>query len=360
MNQNQPAKVSVIIPARNEEASIERAVRSVAAQGGVPLEVIVIDDQSQDRTREILEGLKSEIPSLRVLGTDSLPDGWLGKPYALACGAKTASGAWLLFTDADTIHQAGSLAELRERAEREGVALLSLSPGQLTPTWWEKAVIPLVYVWLARLYSFDAVNDPASPVAAANGQYILIRRDTYERSGGHEAVRDQILEDVALAERVKSSGGRILFLPGARWVETRMYRSFGAMWEGWTKNLYLLYGGNAKEILGTVATIILIDQLPILCLFAPAFLPHLTGPAAFLTGLYWMALASIFVVRFELYRRRLVELDFSPSLAPYYWLGSALVGALLLNSWRAHRWGGRIEWKGRAYFTKRTTPGAIG
>lgn len=360
MSENQRPKVSAIIPARNEEASIEAAVRSVAAQGGVPIEIIVIDDQSQDRTREILEGLKSEIPSLRVLGTDSLPDGWLGKPYALARGAKAASGDWLLFTDADAVHHPGSLSELLERARREDVALLSLSPGQLTPTWWEKAVIPLVYVWLARLYSFDAVNDPRSPVAAANGQYILIRTDAYERAGGHEAVRAQILEDVALAERVKRSGGRILFTPGAAWVETRMYRSFAALWEGWTKNLYLLYGGSAREILGTVATIILIDQLPFLLFFAPAFLPRLRGPAAFLTGLYWMALASIFVARFELYRRRLRELDFSPSLAPYYWLGSALIGALLLNSWRAHRWGGRIEWKGRAYLTKRSTRGAIG
>ena len=216
-------------------------------------------------------------------------------------------------------------------------------------------MIPLVYVWLARLYSFEDVNDPGSPVAAANGQYILIRREAYERAGGHEAVRAQILEDVALAQRVKASGGRILFLPGAPWVETRMYRSFAAMWEGWTKNLYLLYGGNAKEIMGAVATIILIDQLPILGLFAPAFLPRLTGPSAFLTGLYWMALASVFVVRFELYRRRLRELDFDPGLAVYYWLGSALFGALLLNSLCAHRARGRIEWKGRAYSTRGAT-----
>src|SRR5579863_676349 len=104
MSGNAHARVSVIIPARNEEESIEAAVRSVAAQGGVPLEIIVVDDQSHDRTREILERLKAQIPSLRVLGTDSLPEGWLGKSYALARGAKASSGDWLLFTDADAVH----------------------------------------------------------------------------------------------------------------------------------------------------------------------------------------------------------------------------------------------------------------
>src|SRR5690349_2490054 len=186
------ARVSVIIPARNEEPNIARAVRSVASQQGA-LEIIVVDDHSEDRTGEILEGLKAEIPSLSTLRLNSLPEGWLGKPHALACGAKIAPGDWLLFTDADAEHRPGSLAELLERAEQEQVDLLSLSPGQLTPTWWEKAVIPLVYLWLAKLYAFDEVNDPKSTVAAANGQYLLIRRTVYERVGGYEAVRAEIL-----------------------------------------------------------------------------------------------------------------------------------------------------------------------
>ena len=355
MSGNSPARVSVIIPARNEEANIERAVRSVASQTGVPLEVIVVDDQSGDRTGEILEGLKTEIPSLRVLRTDSLPEGWLGKTHSLAVGAREASGAWLLFTDADTEHLPGSLSELVERAEQEHVDLLSLSPGQLTPTWWEKAVIPLVYVWLAKHYSFDEVNDPGSKAAAANGQYILIRREAYDRVGGHQAVRAEILEDVALATRVKRSGGRILFTPGAKWVQTRMYRTFSALWEGWTKNLYLLGGGSSRAILGAVAAIALVDLLPVLGLLLIPFVPRLGGPAALLTGLYCVALASIFVWRFEIYRRRLRELGFSPNLAIYDWPGAALMAALLLNSLRVHRWSGHVEWKGRGYSTKGAT-----
>ena len=341
----------MIIPARNEEANIERAVRSIATQGGVPLEIIVVDDQSDDRTGEILKGLKVEIPSLRTLRVDALPAGWLGKPHALACGAKIASAHWLLFTDADAEHRPGSLAELLERAEEEQVDLLSLSPAQLTPTWWERAIIPLVYVWLAKLYSFDEVNDPMSSVAAANGQYLLIRRAVYERVGGHEAVRAEILEDVGLARCVKAAGGRLLFLPGAPWVQTRMYRSFAAMWEGWTKNLYLLYGGNVKLILGTIATTLLVDWMPIVFLFVPVLLRRdfRSQSAVFLVWLYYFILINIFVLQYTLYRRRLLALGFPPALANYYWLGAALFGALLLNSLRAHRWSRRVHWKGRAY-----------
>jgi chlorobactene glucosyltransferase len=149
MSQNHPGLVSIIVPARNEAANIERLVRSLAGQRGVR-EILIVDDQSEDRTLEILEALKAEIPLLRVLHIDSLPEGWLGKTYAASVAAREAAGEWLLFTDADTEHLPGSLSAMLELAEREGADLLSLSPGQVTPTWWEKAVIPLVYVTLDR------------------------------------------------------------------------------------------------------------------------------------------------------------------------------------------------------------------
>ncbi|MGA9055101.1 MAG: glycosyltransferase family 2 protein, partial [Terriglobia bacterium] len=171
MSQNYPGLVSIIVPARNEEANLECLVRSLAAQRGVR-EILIVDDQSEDRTLEILEAMKAEAPLLRVLHIDSLPEGWLGKTYAVTVAAREAAGDWLLFTDADTEHLPGSLAALLELAEREGADLLSLSPGQVTPTWWEKAVIPLVYVNLARLYRFEEVSEPGSAAAAANGQYL--------------------------------------------------------------------------------------------------------------------------------------------------------------------------------------------
>jgi chlorobactene glucosyltransferase len=347
MGEELGGRVSVIIPARNEEANIARAVRSAAGQQGVR-EIIVVDDGSTDRTRVILGGLRREIPVLRALRADALPEGWTGKSHAVTLGARAAAGEWLLFTDADTEHRPGSLAALLERAEAAHADLLSISPGQRTPTWWEKSVIPLVYVHLARLYRFEDVSNPDSPVAAANGQYVLIRREAYQRAGGHEAVRGEILEDVALARRVKASGGMLLFLPGAAWAETRMYRTFADMWQGWTKNLYLLYGGRTGRIAAALVEVAFLDVIvPLL---------FLASCAVFLLGLgkAWAALAAavLFVALVERqgsYSTKLGRLGFEPTLASFLFPGAALFTLLLIKSTLAYRLKHGVVWKGRTY-----------
>ncbi|MGH9402325.1 MAG: glycosyltransferase [Terriglobia bacterium] len=354
MNDQRDPSVSVIIPARNEEANIEGAVRSVAAQEGVR-EIIVVDDQSDDCTPEILAAMSKKRPKLRVLRLRSLPAGWIGKTHAAAEGAKIAVGEWLLFTDADTRHLPGSLAALLGRARSEGAALLSISPGQEVETWWEKAVIPLVYVELTGLFRFEDVNDPRSPAAAANGQYILIRRSVYDSAGGWEAVRDAVLDDVALARRVKSAGGKILFLPGAAWAKTRMYRRFGEMWRGWTKNLFLLYSRDRAKIAGTVFRLLALD-----CLFYAlcGVLAVLASALAFTTVKAWIpavaavACALAVYARYRHYRRQLERLGFSGRLAKYLPPGALLLSLILLNSLWAWRQGGGIEWKGRIYPAK--------
>src|SRR5512146_1180394 len=164
MPERDEGAVSVIIPARNEEMNIERVVRSVARQGRVR-EVIVVDDASTDRTPEILAGLRRDIPLLRTIRLESLPAGWIGKTHAAAAGAEQATGEWLLFTDADTEHLPGSLEAMVQRARYEKADLLSLSPGQQTVTWWEKAIIPYVFVQLAAIFPFEEVSDPAAPQA---------------------------------------------------------------------------------------------------------------------------------------------------------------------------------------------------
>lgn len=349
MSPNLRGRVSVIIPARNEEANIARAVRSLAAQQGIR-EILVVDDQSQDRTADILERLKGEVPGLRTIRIQSLPQGWIGKTYALATAARLTTGEWLLFTDADTEHLPGSLAALLERAENEHADLLSVSPGQQTPTWWERSVIPLVCAHLARLYRFEEVSDAGSPLAAANGQYVLIRRPAYERAGGHEALRGEILEDVELARRVKAGGSRLVFLAGAAWVRTRMYRTFPEMWRGWTKNLYLLYGRNFGRMLRTFAEILLLDLAPpfgflTLCLLVAG------GRGSAATGLGMVGCFLVAVSRQWSYSQALSRLGFDPHLANYQILGVGLFGLLLLNSARAYRLKGSVQWKGRDYST---------
>jgi glycosyltransferase involved in cell wall biosynthesis len=227
--------VSVVIPARNEEASLGTCLQSLIAQTGVDFEIIVVDDNSTDRTREIA----ASFPKVKVIEAAPLPSGWTGKNNAVATGARAARTNWFLFTDADTVHLRGSLARALWEAQQYGADLLSYSPEQIAVTFWEMAVLPVVFAELARQYPPAKVSDPNSPEAAANGQYILVKREAYEAVGGHAAVASDILEDVALARAIKASGRKIIFRYAADAVRTRMYRNFLQLSEGWTKNLAL-------------------------------------------------------------------------------------------------------------------------
>src|SRR3979490_1830628 len=211
--------VSATVPARNEEAALVSAVESLAAQPEIT-EIFVVNDQSTDGTAAELERLSARHSQLRVLQTNALPSGWVGKNYAVSLGAAQATADWLLFTDADGVHLPGSTSRALADAAATGAGLVSYSPEQEMHTWWERTLIPFVYTRLAQKFSYDAVNDPNSLAAAANGQYLLIRREDYARIGGHAAVAGEVLEDVALARLAKQAGGRPPFAPGM-WVIPR-------------------------------------------------------------------------------------------------------------------------------------------
>jgi glycosyltransferase involved in cell wall biosynthesis len=202
-----PPVVSIIVPARNEDACLADCLNSLVTQTGVAFEIIVVDDYSTDQTRQIA----GSFSGVRVISPPPLPKGWTGKNNALFAGVQEARGEWLLFTDADTVHAPGSLARALAEAREHGVDMLSYSPEQVAVTFWEMAVLPVVFAELAHQYPPKKVSDPASPLPAANGQYILIRREVYEAVGGHRAIVGDLLEDVALARAVKSSGRKLRF-----------------------------------------------------------------------------------------------------------------------------------------------------
>jgi chlorobactene glucosyltransferase len=340
--------VSAIIPARNEEASIARAVESVAAQPEIG-EVIVVDDQSTDRTGAILVGLAARIPKLKILNTgDVLPPGWAGKNYAVSIGAAAATGDWLLFTDADTYHLPGSTRRALCDAVVRDAVLVSYSPEQEMGSFWERALIPFVYCRLANKFSFARVNDPARADAAANGQFLLLLREVYEKLGGHTAIAGQILEDVALARRVKSAGYGIYFTAPIGTVRTRMYRSFGAMWQGWTKNLYPLMGGKPTAVLLEISHVLPWVEVTLLTLlWIYAARKHLAAPMWFLPALVAAAfLGRMFRYGIELYRNL-----YPVSYIKYYVPGVCFYCSALIASWWKNTHGA-VHWKGRAYPAK--------
>ena len=236
-NRRLPPTVSIIVPARNEEDCLGACLESLRAQTGVDFEVIVVDDGSTDRTRAIA----GSFPDVRVISPAPLAEGCSGKCNAVQAGADVALGDWLLFTDADTVHFPGSLARALAEAREHHADLLSYSPRQEVHGLIQRGLMTVIFAELAATYRPTDVSDPASPAAAANGQYLLVTREAYKAVGGHAAVARTLLEDVALAAAVKRSGRRLFFRYGGDIVRTRMYRDLGALWEGWTKNLALLF-----------------------------------------------------------------------------------------------------------------------
>ena len=332
-----PLQVSVIVPARNEEACLADCLQSLTTQSNVAFEIIVVDDHSTDRTRE----LAASFPGVRVIEASPLPNGWTGKNNAVAAGARQARGEWLLFTDADTVHLPGSLAAALREAPENGAELLSYSPEQIAVTFWEMATLPVVFAELARRYSPSKVSDPNSPIAAANGQYILIRRETYDAVGGHAAVAGNILEDVALARNVKSSGRKIRFRYGANAVRTRMYRNYRQLRDGWTKNLALLFPNPGWLVVKSV----LLWAFPWAALFLRI--------AGVLQHPSWDAVIGF---GFILLPIRLARANFPLQMTLLGALfGMPMFAYLLLRSKRAHAHGS-VSWKGRTYAPE-TIPG---
>jgi glycosyltransferase involved in cell wall biosynthesis len=335
--------LSVIVPARNEEASLGTCLESLASQSGVEFEIIVVDDHSTDRTHEIALSFATAPGSrLSVIEAGPLPAGWTGKNNAVVTGVHIARGEWLLFTDADTVHLPGSLARALAEAREHRVDMLSYSPEQIAVTFWEMAVLPVVFAELARQYPPSKVSDPNSPAAAANGQYILVKREVYDAVGGHAAVAGEILEDVALARRFKAAGRKIHFRYAADAVRTRMYRNWKQLRDGWTKNLALLFPESAWLATKTFFW----WGIPLGNLLVPFGVPVVIHR-------WWWFMPGALVYSRNIARLRRANFDLAMEFLGAL-IGMPIFAYLLLRSKWAHA-KGNVSWKGRTYSEKLAT-----
>lgn len=426
MNASEGPVVSIIVPARNEEACLATCLKSLIPQSGISFEIIVVDDASTDRTAEIAasflttnhggagllarldradsregtalamphdetnregtalampqdttpnrEGTVSTVPEsshfddrgfsphVTVISAPPLPNDWTGKNNAMSAGAKIAKGNWLLFTDADTIHKPGSLARAVAEAEQHGAALLSYSPEQEVHSFWEKAVMSVIFAELAATYPPKKVNDPASPIAAANGQYLLISREAYDAVGGHTKIASDLLEDVAMARLVKSSGRKLFFRYGGDAVRTRMYRTWAQMKEGWTKNLALLFKNPGLTVVRyAVESFFLIaavnGAIQVVLFGRPhiqsqsVLLPHYPISDQYFPLFRWLTTFSVvllFVFLLLSSIGRVVKAHFPLRFFVFSICGVPLFAYLLLRSITARR-NGTVSWKGRNY-----------
>lgn len=338
--------LSVIVPARNERDCLGACLGSLVAQSedgwklGQEWELVVVDDGSTDETPAIA----AQFEGVTVLEAPPIPKGWTGKANALWMAAQQAKGAWLLFTDADTVHERGDLRRALHEAEKHEVAMLSYSPRQIVQGFWQRALMPLIFSELSLAYPPAKVSDPESRLAAANGQFLLVSRDAYSQIGGHEAVAASILEDVDLAYLVKRRklGLRFRYAPDA--VSAHMYRSFWQMCEGWTKNLALLFGNPLITAAWKMLDIALVVGLPVLAWYYPwpisATTPWITARLVLL--LIWVR------TLWRFYRRvQKSNFPFGDCLLSVF--GLPLFVWLLWKSWFDHTVTKRVAWKGREY-----------
>jgi len=328
-------EVSIIIPARNEEENLGACLESLTVQTGVDFQIIVVDDASTDRTREIaLSFTGVQVVSPQALPQEIAAENPTGKNNAVIAGTKDAQAPWLLFTDADTIHQPGSLARALKEAKSEQADLLSYSPEQVVVTFAERAVMPVVFAELAARYPPHKVRDQNSEIVAANGQYILVRRTAYGALGGHAAVATEILEDVALARLFRDAGKRVYFRYGADAVRTRMYRNWPQLREGWTKNLALLFPQSEFLAYQSLA-LWLVAWWSLAIVVSGALTQHFV----------WILSAAFWPVVY----RRISAAHFKTAnnlIAMLF--GFPLFAYLLGRSRRAYG-RGRVSWKGRKY-----------
>jgi cellulose synthase/poly-beta-1,6-N-acetylglucosamine synthase-like glycosyltransferase len=316
--------VSVLIPARDEEANIAACIDSVVSQDCVA-EVVVYNDHSSDRTGEIVVACAALDPRVRVAATEPLPPGWFGKTFACSRLAAQARREWLLFIDADARLLPGAVPRMIAEARARSATLLSCWPGLEMRGFWERLLMPLLNFVVLTAYPAPLAFIRREPsLGLAHGACILASRRAYDNVGGHAAVASEVFEDTRLAQRWRERGERSLCVDGQQVVRVRMYSGFPEIWSGFQKN----FRGAFRTSL--------------------AFWSFVTIHAVFFLGPFLLArpaglvvIAARFMLAFR-FRHPLWSALLHPA-------GECVLLALALSSWRAWRSPGGIAWKGRRY-----------
>jgi chlorobactene glucosyltransferase len=349
--------LGVVVPARNEADAIPRCLAGLAAQDYPPerLAIVVVDDASSDGTAALAREVAARDPRFRVIEAGPLPLGWTGKSHACWRGAHAVEASWLCFIDADTIPAPPLLRSAVAAAMRRGFDLLSLEPRQELVTPWERLILPagLCALGFAGALEREA-REPLS--AAANGQFILLRRAVYERVGGHAAVRAAIAEDSALATRVKARGGRVALLSAASLIAARMYRSLPQLWEGLAKNVTETFGGMRR----TAVVVALGFVLPWSSILVPLALALIVAEAPSPSPVLEAALALAALASLAMLCMHIAAARYFAVPAWYgllFPLGYTLAAVLAVDGLIARR-RGRVAWKGRIYQPTRRPPAA--
>lgn len=333
--------ISVLIPARNEEDNIKTCVLSVINQNYSGFELLILNDGSTDRTGEILNELKLKDSRVKILNGMKLPDGWVGKNYACHQLQKEANGKYLLFIDADTELNSDCLGRVMNFSILKNSDLLSVMPYEITGSFWEKVTIPMLYFAVMAFIPLAFIERSRSnKFAMGNGQFMFFKRSFYDKIGGHESLKNRIVEDVWLSKRVKEFGGKLVFADGTDLSKCRMYRNFNEVWNGFSKNFF---AGLSFSITG----LILLNLFYFVIFILPPFL-FVYGLAVSNLFVLYCSVISFFIPVF-------IRISHSVKFKQPFWfsflnvLSSVMIILLSLNSYRIIKFGKGAIWKDRNY-----------
>jgi chlorobactene glucosyltransferase len=331
--------ISVLVPARNEEKTIGICLASLLKSNYPHVEILVLDDNSKDRTYSIVQEFSEKHKNLRIIKGKKLPPGWNGKNWACHQLSHAARGEWFLFTDADTCHSPHSIKTAFEAARKSQSVFLTVIPGLITKTWAEKLVLPIIHFAFFVLLPYNIINFRGNcRLAIGIGPFLFIQKNCYFSCGGFEAIKTEILDDMALANRVKQRKERLCVIDGTELLTVRFYTCFREVWTGLSKNSFQAIGSSPHFLLGLSLLCYFLFIYPYFCLVSAIYY----GQSVTLPLLQVATISLIKLVMASRFRTSLLYSLLHPFMV-------IMIFLILFNSFRLTLFGKKIEWKERLY-----------
>jgi cellulose synthase/poly-beta-1,6-N-acetylglucosamine synthase-like glycosyltransferase len=353
---HQNPKVSVILPARNEEMFIEKCINSLLAQDYENYEIIVIDDRSEDSTGKIIKKMAQSNPKIVYVLAEPKPEGWTGKNWACIEGFRKSSGELLLFTDADTTHTPKIISIAVDHLLGQELDALTAIPKLLCLDWWTRITLPVLSTFLHTRFSALRVNDPAKKTGYFFGSFFIIKRKTYELAGTHEGVKSDIVEDGALGKKVKEQGFKLKMVGGQHLVDAVWARDWTTLWHALKRLMIPLYLQSNSTAVGIFFAVLFLLFVPFPALVYSIF--FVSSSESFLI-LFWVSLLAIGLFYFTviLDAKKGLSLGFGDAL--FGPVGSSIIVAGFATGILHARRSNSLTWRGRTYSISETDQHSI-
>jgi len=345
---SQAPRVSILVPAKDEEQTIAGCLQTLCALNYPDYEILIVDDRSEDRTAEIVRDYARRDDRIRLIQVESLPEGWTGKTHALQYAQRFATGDWLLFVDADTSHHPDTLSITVQHALDNQLDMLSALPKLECRSFWERVIQPYASTCLVILYPLSRANDHQQLESAwANGQFILVSREAYDGLGQHTAVRDKFVEDIALAKCARRSGYRLNIVVASALFSVRMYSDLGQIIRGWSRIFYSAVDCHAQRLVTLLGLVMLLGLTPYAVMLGSGLALTAGASSMFMQVLCGMGVLHE-ALQLTLYARIYPQTRTPRAYVGYRCLSVLAMGYILLRTIRmcqTHE----VSWRGTQY-----------